>query len=54
MEMAWAWDNGIPVVCMIEKEGNVHDHPMLRETIGFRVETRQEALHVVQTILWSN
>jgi nucleoside 2-deoxyribosyltransferase len=52
MEMAWAWDNGIPVVCMIEAEGNVHDHPMIRETIGFRVETEMEALHVVRTILW--
>lgn len=57
MEMAWAWDNGIPVVCMMEPEGNVHDHPMLRETIGFRVESEEEALHVVCTILfdtWDN
>lgn len=53
MEMSWAWDNGIPIVCMMA-EGNVHDHPMLRETIGFRVETEKEALHVVRTILWSN
>lgn len=53
MEMSWAWDNGIPIICMIEQEGNVHDHPMLRETIGFRVETEDEALHVVRTILWS-
>jgi nucleoside 2-deoxyribosyltransferase len=52
MEMSWAWDNGIPVVCMME-EGNVHDHPMLRETIGFRVESEEEALHVVRTILWT-
>jgi len=53
MEMSWAWDNGIPVVCIIEEEGNIHDHPMLRETIGFRVTSEAEALHIVKTILWS-
>ena len=53
MEMAWAWDSGIPIVCMMEATGNPHDHPMLRETIGFRVETEEEAIHIVSTILWS-
>lgn len=53
MEIAWAWDNQIPVVCMMEDEGNLHDHPMLREAIGFRVKTEDEALHIVRTILWS-
>jgi len=53
MEMAWAWDNQIPVVCIIEDEGNIHEHPMLRETMGFRVKTEDEALHIVRTIMWS-
>jgi len=54
MEMSWAWDNHIPIVCIIEEQGNVHDHPMLRETMGFRVKSEAEALHVVRTILWSD
>jgi len=54
MEMSWAWDHGIPVVCIMEEEGNIHDHPMIRETIGFRVTTETQALHVVRTILWSD
>jgi len=53
MEMSWGWDNGVPIICIMEDEGNPHDHPMIREAIGFRVKTEDEALHVVRTILWS-
>lgn len=52
-EMAWAWDRRIPVVCVMEPSGNVHDHPMVRETIGFRVETLDQAVQVVRSILVS-
>ncbi len=51
MELAWAWDRHIPVVVMMEREGNPHDHPMVREAIGWRVETLDEAVHCVKSIL---
>jgi hypothetical protein len=51
MEIAWAWDNGIPVVLVIEKTGNIHDHAMIREATGFRVETLDEALHIIMGLL---
>lgn len=51
MELAWAWDRRIPVVAVMEKEGNLHDHPMVREAIGFRVETVAEGIGVVKSIL---
>lgn len=39
MEIAWADMLRKPVVLVMEKTGNVHDHAMIRECIGFRVET---------------
>jgi nucleoside 2-deoxyribosyltransferase len=51
MEIAWADLYRIPIVCVIEKEGNPHDHPMTRQALGFRVETLEEGLHITKTIL---
>lgn len=50
-EMAWAHAYRIPLVVIMEPMGNPHDHPMVREWIGFRVESFDEAAHVVQRIL---
>lgn len=51
MECAWAYQKQIPVVCVIEKEGNLHDHPMLRETIGYRVDNLVEGINLVRVLL---
>ncbi len=51
MEIAWAWDHGIPVVAVMERDGNPHDHAMIQEAIGFRVETLDEGIQVVKAIL---
>lgn len=51
MEIAWADACRTPIVCAIEPEGNCHEHMMIREALGFRVQTLKEALHVVKTIL---
>jgi nucleoside 2-deoxyribosyltransferase len=51
MEVAWAWDRRIPVVVVMERSGNVHDHPMMREAFGFRVETLEQGVGVVRSIL---
>jgi nucleoside 2-deoxyribosyltransferase len=51
MEIAWADLKHIPVVCAIEKSGNVHEHMMINEAIGFRAETIDEALHYIKAIL---
>lgn len=50
MEIAWALAAGVPVVCVLEK-GNVHEHPMISESIGFRVDTLVEGISVVRAIL---
>jgi nucleoside 2-deoxyribosyltransferase len=50
MEIAWAFLTGVPVVCVMEK-GNVHEHSMISESIGFRVDTLEEGISVVRAIL---
>lgn len=60
MEIAWADSQRIPIICAIEdthipalrdSPDNVHDHPMIREAIGFRVPTLGEAVHCAIKIL---
>ena len=52
MELAWAYALQKPAVVAIEAEGNPHDnHPMIHEAIPFRVETLDEAIDAVATIL---
>lgn len=46
MEIAWAASNQTPIILIMEKEGNIHEHSMLREACAFRVETLEDALHV--------
>lgn len=51
MEIAWAWQARIPVIVAMENEGNLHDHGMISEAIGFRVQTLEEALQVAVAVL---
>lgn len=51
MEIAWARAFQLPVIVIIEKEGNVHDHPMIRECCGFRVSTLEEAVNLTKVLL---
>ena len=51
MEIAWADAKRIPVILVIEDEGNVHDHAMIRECTGFRVNTLEEAVKIAKVVL---
>lgn len=51
MEIAWADACRTPIVCVMEPEGNIHDHGMVKEAIGFRVATLLEGLRIVAAIL---
>lgn len=52
MELAWAYTRQKPAVVAIEREGNPHDnHPMIHESMPFRVETLDEAIDAVAVIL---
>lgn len=51
LEIALADSKRTPIVCAMEPSGNVHEHAMLSEAIGFRVATLDEAIAVVKCIL---
>lgn len=51
LEVAWADAARVPIVAAIEEEGNIHDHAMVRELVGFRLPTLSEAYAVVVAIL---
>ncbi|MFA5345363.1 MAG: nucleoside 2-deoxyribosyltransferase [Candidatus Omnitrophota bacterium] len=50
MEIAWAWDNDIPIICVMN-DGNPHDHAMIKEAIGFRAYCLDEAIAIAKAIL---
>jgi nucleoside 2-deoxyribosyltransferase len=51
MEIAWAYTRQIPVIIVMEKEGNLHEHSMLSECTGFRVETLEQGVDVLEALL---
>lgn len=51
LEIAWADAHRIPIVCVMEEEGNPHDHMMIKDLIGFRLTNLDDAVYVTATIL---
>jgi nucleoside 2-deoxyribosyltransferase len=52
MELAWAWDKHIPVVAVIEDEGNPHDgHPMILETFSFRCSDLLTGIEIIRRLV---
>jgi nucleoside 2-deoxyribosyltransferase len=51
IEYGWADAARRPIITVIEKSGNPHDHSMLRELTGYRVEELDEGLSIARAIL---
>ena len=51
IEYGWTDAFRKPIITVIEKEGNIHDHYFVRELTGFRVETLDEGIYVAKAIL---
>jgi nucleoside 2-deoxyribosyltransferase len=51
IEIGWANAMSVPIVAVMEPEGNLHDHSMVRECISFRAATLDEGIHVVNSTL---
>lgn len=51
IELGWADANRVPAILIMEKEGNVHEHPMVRMTTQFRVDNIPDAILLAETIL---
>jgi nucleoside 2-deoxyribosyltransferase len=54
MEAAIGFEHRKPMVFIMEKTGNPHDHPMMRECMSYRVANHLEAEEVVLSVLKSN
>jgi hypothetical protein len=50
MEIAWTFEARVPLIVVMEKEGNPHEHPMINEAISYRVDNLEVGLHVVDTL----
>ncbi len=46
MEAAWCYAYRVPLITVIEDEGNIHDHPMMNEAFGYRVNNIEDALTI--------
>jgi len=51
IEYGWADSKRKPIITIIEKEGNVHEHSFVREISGFIVEDLDSGLTVARAIL---
>lgn len=51
IEAGWADSYRKPVVLVIEENGNVNDHPILREIGGFHVGTLEAGVNIVRALL---
>jgi nucleoside 2-deoxyribosyltransferase len=51
MEFGWADAMRIPIILVIEKTGNVHDHPMVRGVAGYRVDNLDDAVKILEAVL---
>lgn len=51
VELGWADAARVPVIGIIEPEGNAHDHMFVSQLIGFRVEELEQGLSIVKAIL---
>jgi nucleoside 2-deoxyribosyltransferase len=51
VEFGWADAARVPSILIIEKEGNIHNYPMIREIAGFRVDNLQDAIAIAEIVL---
>jgi nucleoside 2-deoxyribosyltransferase len=51
MELAWCFDRHIPTVVVAEKDNPNISHPMAHEAVNFRVDTLEEGIELIRTIV---
>jgi len=51
VEYGWLDMRRIPIITVMEKEGNPHDHAFIRELSGYRVETLEEGIYIARCML---
>ena len=51
LELGWADLLRKPVVLVMESEGNMHNHAMVREMVGFHTASLDQGVHLIRTLL---
>jgi len=51
IEMAWAWDRRIPNIVICPVDCYYTKHPMITEMINYRVDSVEEGVEIVKSIL---
>ena len=51
IEFGWCDAARNPAIVIMEKEGNVHDYPMVRQIAQFRVDNLKDAINIANIIL---
>lgn len=51
MEIGWADMLRKPIVLVMEKKGNIHEHPIIKESVGFWVDNLDEGIRIADAVL---
>ena len=51
MELAWAFAYRKPLIVVMEPENNAHEHPMIREALGYRVDSLERGVEIARALL---
>ena len=51
IELGWADAARNPSILIMEKNGNPHEHPMVRQTTQFRVDNLKDAISIAEIVL---
>jgi len=51
MEIAWADLKRKPIILIMDRD-NIHNHPMIRESVGYVVGSLEEASYVLEHLAW--
>lgn len=51
IEVGWADDGVKPIILVMEKENNIHDHPILKNIAGFIADNLDDAIELAKKIL---
>ena len=51
LEIGWAHAYRKPIIMIMEKEGNPHNHPMIREIVSYTTADLDEGITLIKTLL---
>lgn len=50
MEIAWVWQQRKPIIIVMEKDVNLHNHPMINASTPYIVETLEEGMDIARIV----